>query len=118
MHSFVFSALILVGLDPGVYFLRETNIRVFITDNARGRCWINRANCTKEIFQGLFDEVFRDRRGRVGGPAINFIVLNKRAALKYFYFIHLDLTTSAWLLLSIWGSYYQELGRHSGTRLR
>jgi hypothetical protein len=37
--SFVFSALILVGLDPGVYFLRETNIRVFITDDARGRCW-------------------------------------------------------------------------------
>ena len=27
-HSSVFSALVLVGLDPGAYFLRETNIRV------------------------------------------------------------------------------------------
>ena len=35
-HSFVFSALVLVGLDPGAYFLRETNIRVFIIDDALG----------------------------------------------------------------------------------
>ena len=27
-HSFVFSALVLLGVCPGVYFLHETNIRV------------------------------------------------------------------------------------------
>ena len=28
IYSFVFSALVLVGVCPGVYFLHETNIRV------------------------------------------------------------------------------------------
>ena len=34
----------------------------------------NRADCSKEIFQGLFDDGFRNRRGRSEGAAIDVII--------------------------------------------
>ena len=53
MHSFVFSALILVGLNPGVYFLRETNIPVFITDDARPMLEIVGQSAQRKYFRAF-----------------------------------------------------------------
>jgi hypothetical protein len=37
----------------------------------------NRADCTKEIFQGLFDDGFQNRRDRIEGAAMDFIIQEK-----------------------------------------